>query len=212
MKRATLSFVIALAVSTTLLSSATPVIAAVVFSNVVGNCCGGFGVEGANYGTVSLGASFTPAGNYLMTDAQVMVFQTIGTGGDPYFNVSLFSDAGGVPGASIATLGVGLTASVGGGIVIASGAMPNLSAGTTYWLVLTPYDNATQVGWEMGGSPLVPLADTTSSTGAGGWLGLGPNDAQFQIDGTAVPEPSSLLLLASGALAAIGAARRGLRQ
>src|SRR5690242_5872894 len=126
MKRATLSSVIAFAVIATLFSLATPVNAAVVFSNVVGNCCGGFGVEGSNYGTVSLGASFTPTANYLMTDAQVMVFQVLGAGGDPYFNVSLFSDASGLPGSSIAMLGSGLVAPVGGGIVMASGATPSL--------------------------------------------------------------------------------------
>lgn len=208
MKRATLSAVISLAVIASILSLETSMEAAVVFTNLVGNCCGGFAVDGANYGTVSLGASFTPAGNYLMTDAQVMVFQVLGFGGDPNFNVSLFSDAGGVPGASIATLGTGLVAPAGGGIVVASGSIPTLSAGTTYWLVLTPFDNSTQVAWEMGGSPLVPLAFSTSSTGAGGWFASGAFDEQFQIDGTPVPEPSSLFLMASGVVGAIAARRR----
>ena len=211
MKRTTLSAVIALAVIATLFTSTTPMNAAVVFSNVVGNCCGGFGVEGSNYGTAALGASFTSAGNYLMTDAQVMVFQTLGNGGDPNFNVSLFSDPGGLPGSWIAALGVGLVAPNGGGIVTASGATPMLAMGTTYWLVLTPFDASTQIGWEMGGSPLVRLATSTSSTGSGGWSALGLNDAQFQIDGTAVPEPSSLLLMVSGALGVIGAVRRRVR-
>src|SRR5450755_895033 len=113
MKRATLSSVIGLAVMATVFGSTTPSNASVVFSSLVGNCCGGYGVDGANYGSNSVGAAFTPTANYLMTDSQVMMFQGLGFGGDPDFNVSLFSEAGGLPGTSIATLGVGLVAPVG---------------------------------------------------------------------------------------------------
>jgi hypothetical protein len=209
-KRERFLSLVSLTVIASLFSLAPPMKADVVFSNIVGNCCGGFAVDGANYGSVSLGASFIPAANYLMIDAQVMVFQMLGFGGDPFFNASLFSDASGLPGSLIATIGTGLMAPVGGGIVTASGPMPSLTSGTPYWLVLTPFDNVTELGWEMGGSPLVFFAFTTSSTGVGGWVSAGTADAQFQIDGTPVPEPSSLLLVASGALGAMGIARRRL--
>src|SRR5208282_1736017 len=109
-------------------SLATPLKAGTIFSNIVGNCCGGDAVNGTNFSSVSVAEAFTPAANYVMTDVQVVVFQGVGSGGDPFFDVSLFSDVGGLPGSLIAAIGTDLTAPAGGGIVTASGPMPVLAS------------------------------------------------------------------------------------
>jgi hypothetical protein len=181
-------------------SLTTPLEAGVIFTNIVGNCCGGQGIDGANYdgGVPGLAAgAFIPAGPSVLSDAQVEVSQVIGFGGDPYFNVSLYSNAAGVPGSLIATIGTDLTAPAGGGLVTASGPTPLLIAGTEYWLVLSPFDSGTEVGWETGGAP----AAEDAVLGAGNWVSVGQSTLQFQID--AVPEPASwALVIAAFALIA----------
>jgi hypothetical protein len=171
-----------------------------VFTNLTGPCCGGDAVAGSNFGSVSLATAFTPSVSGALADAQIVVFQVLGFGGDPHFNVSLFSDLAGAPGTLIEQFGTDLTApaTLLGGIVTAQSSFnPELLAGTQYWLVLTPFDSFTEIGWEQGGSQPVPTDFTTSPLGVGGWTPVsGPNpELQFQIDG--VPEPASVLLLAT---------------
>jgi hypothetical protein len=181
-----------------LVNLSIPLHADVIFTNLIGPCCGGVGVEGANFGLESLATAFTPLVSDFLADAQVMVFQVAGFGGDPHFNISLFSDAGGAPGSLIEQFGTALTApATPGGIVTAkSGLSPKLLSKTQYWLVLTPFGSSTEIGWEQGGSQPVSTDFTTSPDGLGGWMPVsGPNpNLQFEVDGT-VPEPASLLLL-----------------
>jgi len=178
----------------------------VIFSNIVGNCCGGYLVGGSEFGTESLGAEFTPTQNTEFLDAQVVVFSDQGLG-DPRFNMYLFSDANGLPGTSLANLGT-LTAPIGGGILTATGPQVPLNAGTAYWLVLTPNNDQTWVGWEEGGSSNVSVGFSTDPNGDGGWRHLGPQALQFQIDG--VPEPGSIVLLGSAMLGLVATHRRKL--
>ena len=172
---------------------ASPLEAGVVFTNIAGNCCGGEGITGANYGRGLAAEAFDPAESFVMSDAMVEVFQVEGFGGDPYFNLSLYSNAGGVPGTLITTMGTGLTAPVGGGLVKAGGPLTQLTAGAEYWLVLSPFDNATEVGWEGGGVQPALVA----VLGADSWANFGgsTSNLQFQID--AVPEPASSGLVAA---------------
>jgi hypothetical protein len=129
----------------------------IIFSNLVGNCCGGYAVAGAATagGAVTLAAAFTPGANYLMTDAQVGVFASAAFG-DPFFNISLYSDGGTNPAGLIATLGVDLQATSLGSAVTASGATAPLAAGVQYWVVLSPFDSDSFLGWEFGGSSDFP--------------------------------------------------------
>jgi hypothetical protein len=83
--------------------------------------------------------------------------------------------------------------------------MPTLAAGAQYWLVLTPFDALTGIGWESGSSQTVPGATSRSSTGQGGWVPWGaPLDVQFQIDGVALPEPGTLTLFTTGIVGLLG--------
>src|SRR5580692_9196631 len=90
------------------LFAAAPLGATVAFSNLVGNCCGGYLVGGTT-GPETLAAAFTPGANFLMTDAEIEVFSEVGLG-DGFFNVSLYADGGSSPAGLIGMLGVDLHA------------------------------------------------------------------------------------------------------
>jgi len=202
----------------------TPMQADIIFSNIVcAVCSGGMGLTGADIplihggGPDSLAAAFTPSDNFRMTDAQVEVFNDGPFYGDPYFNLSLFSDASGLPGSLLARLGTNLTPppyvlpDPFYGLATAElepGQRPKLDAGTQYWLVMTPGDSTTWIGWEVGANQAVPFAAATSASGQDGWFPRGPetiSNVQFRIDGRRmgppVPEPESLALLATVLLA-----------
>jgi len=169
----------------------------VIFSSITGPCCGGLAVTGSTFSSESVATAFVPSVSEFLADAEAVVFAVGGFGGDPHFNMALFSSVSGAPGSLIEQLGTDLTApaaALGGIIKAASSLHPTLFADTQYWVVLTPFDNLTDVGWEQGGSVPSPVDSTISPLGIGGWAPVGgPNpDLQFQIDG--VTEPCSLLL------------------
>jgi len=180
---------------------ATPMRAdTIILSNVVGNCCGGDQVSGPGVlgGSESLAEAFVPPSNVQLSNVEVEVFPTLGFGGDPYFDLSLFSNASGIPGSLLDTLGSDLKAPSGGGLVTVLGSVP-LNAGQEYWIVLTPFDSTSDVGWEQGGSENLPFAATTSVTGTSGWISAGsPQPLQLQVDASSVPEPGSFTLAFSG--------------
>jgi hypothetical protein len=171
----------------------------IILSNLVGNCCGGYQISGSSIGaSESLAEAFTPASSEQLSNVEVEVFPVVGFGGDPFFDVSLFSNASGLPGSLIATLGTDLTAPSGGGLVTVSDLVP-LTGGQEYWVVLSPYDGTTDVGWEQGGSASLPYAFTPSATGTGGWSSAGtPQPLQLQVDASTVPEPGGFTLVFSG--------------
>lgn len=197
------------------LGLAAPAHADVVSGNITGSCCsGGVKVAGSSnsFGYQAVGVAFTPGASYTMTDAIVYVYGDH-DGNDPSFDVSLFSNAGGVPGTEIASLGTDLTAPptnpptylTGGGAVTIATPSITLTDGTEYWLVLTPYDGTSDIGWAVGGTTNVPAAyDNSGSTGSG-WTVYGSDTLQFEIDGTPLataptPEPASLALFLTGIL------------
>jgi hypothetical protein len=193
-----------------ILVTGAPLGAAVIFSNLAGNCCGGYAVYGSQApgGYDAVAAAFTPGASFLMTDAQVEVFNPFPSGPyDPFFNISLYSDGGNFPENLIGMFGVDITAPTSGGLVTASGTPEQLQAGVRYWLVLTAFDANTAVGWEMGGNSFVPFTGTAT-------LGTWPRfpssaDIQFQIDSAA--EPASLSLVAVALTLAVIARAVGAR-
>lgn len=176
-----------------------PLRASVIFSNIIGPCCGGQAIDGSNFPPNSAAEQFTPVATYLVTDARAVVLAVQNVGADPFFNIAIFSDASGIPGLPIGQTVANLTAPppLGGTVTASFSQTFLLQAGNPFWLVLTPADNSTEVGWETGGSLSAPAAFTDSTTGLGGWIATGPNHFQFAIDGTEVPEPNTLLLAIS---------------
>ena len=167
-----------------------------IFNSITGPCsssCESATVAGSSISPPgsSYAAQFTSATARQAVDARIVVISGEQPGSDGSFNVAIFSDAGGLPGSPIGTAVAGLTAPpYPGGTVTATFSQPiSLGAGTPYWLVLTPADASTYIGWILGGSSTVPAAGTASPSASGGWSASSFDTLQFAIDATAQPSP-----------------------
>ena len=165
-------------------------------------------------GPQTVAAQFTPAGNFNLVDAQVMI-STLPSGG-PTFNVFIAADSGGVPGAFIQQIGFGVTATSSNGSVVTANSISTpipLTNGTKYWLVLAPATSTTGVFWDGSATSSVPLTYNSSPTFNSGWAAPVSSAIQFQIDGTPVgPQPTPTPLPTSVILALTGLASVGLYQ
>jgi len=161
----------------------------------------------------AIGEEFTPTGNATLTETEVIVGFFSGEG-DPHFNESLYTNNNGLPGTLVQSLATDLTASSTPGAVDVDGLSIALTAGSSYWLVLTPFDGDTAIDWDDEGSSAQPEALSNSGAPPSAWTHATSSDnVQFAIDGTlaptsAVPEPSSFVLLVTGLAGAAGVARR----
>ncbi len=157
---------------------------------------------------------FTPAADYTLTDAEVLVIVNHIGGDAQTFNVLLYSNNGGAPGSEIEQIGSELTATTTypGSLITAdatSSQQITLQSGTSYWLVLAPATADSFIGWENGGNAAVPFAD--SGNGGENWNSSGTGTFQFQIDGnpvSSVPEPSGVAFLAAGAILLVAPLKR----
>lgn len=191
-----------------LAASVSPLRAAVIFTNITGPNTGleaALGSAVPSGGPQSVAVAFTPAVNSVMNQAQVFAQAA---GGDPAFNLFVYSNSGGAPGSSLETLGTDVTPVMfptPAALVAVSGFTPlALTAGTEYWLVMTPFGPATKIAWTTGGSPSAQTDLSPTQNGTAPWsaLALGSTTSvQFEIDGTpapSVPEPGVTGLLAAG--------------
>jgi hypothetical protein len=185
----------------------------IVFSNITTlntTTTSGFDIDGTGNPSdpgvsAIIAEQFTAAGNFALTDAEVVVGNVgviLSNGASSIFNVSLYSDSGGSPGSLIEQIGFGVSASGSGGEVTADSiAMPvDLTAGTSYWLVLTPDAMNTEIYWSQGTGSSVPTDfEENAEPVSGSWASVGEStQGQMEIDGSplsAVPEPSSVSLL-----------------
>jgi hypothetical protein len=199
----------------------------VIFNNITDAHTSALDVDGSS--NQSFAQSFIPGGDYSMTSASVLV--NAGTGTDSDFDLYLYSDSAGLPGTSVETLGTDLnTPPTGpaclklgdcfGELTVDSFTPIDLTSGTTYWLVMTPYDSGSDVNWfeEAGGA----VTSTAAGNAAGSdWSGVGTGPAcrklgtclagQFEIDGIATPEPSGVAFLTAGAILLIALFKRNRR-
>jgi hypothetical protein len=110
-----------------------------------------------------------------------------------FYNLALYSDSNGLPGAAIASSSGGFAA--GAAVQILNMGPVTLSAGTTYWLVMSAGMSGTFTYWLRGGSPPEPAAYIYYNRFLGRndnlpemhepprWLPAGTSSLQFEIDG-----------------------------
>ena len=158
------------------------------------------------------GATFTAGVTANLGEIDVAFFYAQGSG---KFNLGLYADDGqGAPGTLLESIqAIGPAPAGLGELIAASSSLhPLLTAGTNYWLIASPSDPASWVGWNF---------NSAGATGTG-YLNIDgdpftlPDQVlpTFRLIGASVPEPSSMALLGLGGLgglAAVAGLRRRLR-
>ena len=172
----------------------------VIISNLPGN--DGSQTAGINATTRTKGMGFTmDAGDYYLTDVTMRLNITT-LAAVPV--VEIFTDAGGVPGASLATLLNPTIDTLGiADYSFAPSSLFTLSGGTSYWVVASAADDINTYDWKASSPSQTPVGIATH---IGATFGAYPPSnsssilVSYEINGRAVPVPSSLALLGLGGL------------
>ena len=196
-----------------------PAQADVIFSNITGTFSSNNEApvcttpdQGCPFGTIAGGyiyqaAAFTPHANFTLSNVHVAVRGAECAGVPPTcihnaYNLALYSDSNGLPGAVIASSSVALAPAASAVQTLNMGPL-TLSAGTRYWLAMLPESGGTFTYWMGGGSASVPAAFIsynafTGQNGGSGdvhqpakWLSGGTSTLQFEIDGVPVSQHPS---------------------
>ena len=164
------------------------------------NTTEGVTISGTNAGAgyFAQANEFAPTATYSLDSVSVPIF------GQGAISILIAADASGKPGTTVENLGSitpGFTVSIN---TINSTARPLLTAGTNYWLILQPTDPSSGIdgGWSFSSPSTPPGERRTSPTGD--WLTSPFGGEAFEIDGTAVPEPCSLVLVGLAGIGACG--------
>ena len=153
-------------------------------------------------GFTAMSESFSPAVTALLGQIEVPVDAISGTGN---LVVEITSDGGGVPGPTIEESLSAAAPGTASLVTLTSALHPTLTAGTTYWVVVTT-SGTLNINWFVASDLNLRNADFFSS---GTWNpSSSSTKGSVEIDGLA-PEPSSVALAAMGiAFVLIRAMRR----
>ncbi len=166
----------------------------------------GFPISGANY--YAEAGAFTPASTVSFDEVDLAVTWP-GAGRGSAILVQLRTDNSGLPGSvleafTFSNLPVSGTVSSGDLLEGESVLHPELFAGAQYWVAVVPNGDDIFDSWN---DSLPAVLGPQSSSTNGGLTWPTPTDhtqGAFRVDGSPVPEPSTLALLAAGALGLLG--------
>lgn len=154
---------------------------------------------GLNYGSV--GVEFqtgTNAGGYLLNDLRLLFADATGTPIFSGLNVVILSDPFGAPGMNVAVLASSQDPVTAGFFIYSPQTSATLDSNTPYWLVVS----TTSV--LLGSAYNLSYTSAATTSSPDGWTFTGntafgqPGYPIFSIDATAVPEPSTFILMILG--------------
>jgi len=170
----------------------------------------GYFVDGANYFNQVLAVPFTPSQTETMVDAVLALGNYAGSNNP--VNVYLASDSGlGEPGSILATLTQQGTIQPfpGSLVTFACNSCGTVNAGSTYWIIAQEPDPNTEQAWMFAYQDQQGhIAFDQNGSNQGPWNQFDGTTVGFRIDGSAVPEPGTLVMLGSGIVAAAAGLRR----
>jgi hypothetical protein len=167
----------------------------------------GYFVDGSNFFNQVIASPFTVTTAATLTDAMLGLNNFAGNNNP--VNLFVESDAGGVPGAILATLtqvGVIPPFNSMSLTMFTSNVALALAPGTTYWLVAQEPDAGTEQTWDFAYLDAVNgIAFNQLGSATGPWTTFTGTDVAFRINGTTgVPDRGSSLLLLGISLLAVG--------
>ncbi|MBV8269076.1 MAG: PEP-CTERM sorting domain-containing protein [Planctomycetaceae bacterium] len=155
---------------------------------------GGLTLSNRSISTQIVGNAFTPIGNsYFFDSVTLAAFSDLGPKG---LDVLLMTDKGGLPGATIEALHIS-NASEPVPVSANSTLRPILTANTQYWVVASLTGPEALGLWYVNSTGDVGPEAVNDGFGWGAETG---GHGAFRIEGTIVPEPTSLTLLGLGTI------------